>query len=149
MAKTGQILSVELDIKEVQEALSGTSQSLVSIKKQTVGIIARGTAKTVTNAIKATDLNKRTGELLKAYRYKVKKDGSEANVYPKALKSDSTIFPKAMTLSYGHTGPTKRAKNWNIKALGFVQTGKTWVDTGSYMKDVEEMVDKQLTKYWG
>lgn len=143
-----QFLSVQADIAEVQEALAGTSKSMLSIQKQTVGIIAKGTVKAIKTAINSTT-EKRTGELSKAYRYKVRKDGSEANVFPKALRSDSTIFPKAMTLSYGHSGPTKRAKNWSIKALGFVQSGQQYVESGGYMNDIEEMVQKQLDKYWG
>lgn len=141
-------LTVDADIKDVEEALAGTSQSLTSIRKQAVGIIAKGAVKTIKAAISSTT-QKRTGELSKAYRYKVKRDGSQANVFPKALKTDSTIFPKAMTLSYGHTGKTKRANNWNIRALGFVQSGQAWVDNGGYMNELEEMVDKQLKKYWG
>lgn len=143
-----EFLSIEADVSEVQKALAGTSKSLVSIKKQTVGIVAKGTVKQIKAVINATT-QKHTGELTKAYRYKVKRDGSEANVYPKALKSNKTIYPKAMTLSYGHSGPTKRAANWNIRALGFVQSGKAWIESGSYMSDIENMVDKQLIKYWG
>lgn len=143
-----EFLSIEADISEAQKALAGTNKSLKSIKRQTVGIVARGAVKQIKAVINATT-QKQSGELAKAYRYKVKRDGSEANVYPKALKSNNTIFPKAMTLSYGHSGPTKRAANWNIRALGFVQSGKAWIASGSYMDDIENMVDKQLQKYWG
>ncbi len=143
-----EFLSIEADVSGAQEALAGTSKSLKSIKKQTVGIVARGAVKQIKAVINATT-QKHTGELSKAYRYKVKRDGSEANVFPKALNSKDTIFPKAMTLSYGHSGETKKAKNWNIRALGFVQTGRAWIESGAYMNDIENMVDKQLHKYWG
>lgn len=143
-----QVLNIEADVSGAQEALEATNKSLTSIQKQTVGIVARGAVKQIKAVINATT-QKHTGELSKAYRYKVKRDGSEANVYPKALKSNNTIFPKAMTLSYGHSGPTKRSANWNIRALGFVQSGKAWIASGSYMDDIENMVDKQLQKYWG
>ena len=53
-----------------------------------------------------------------------------------------------MTLSYGHSGETKRAKNWTIRAFGFVQRGKAWIESGSYMDDIENMIDKQLQKWW-
>lgn len=144
----GEILSIEAEINQVEQALAGTSKSFETIRRQAVGIIAKG-AVTKIKAVIQTSTVKRSGELLKAYRYKVRKDGSQANVFPKALNSDSTIFPKAMTLSYGHDGKTKRAANWHVKALGFVQSGKAWVDSGAYMSDLENMVDKELNKYWG
>ena len=145
-----QIISAQVDIEEVQQALSGTSKSLKSIQKSVLRIAAKGTAKQIKAAINTIDLQKRTGELSKAYVYKVKKDGSEANVYPKALTAkDRTIFPKAMTLSYGHEGPTKRAKSWHIAPRGFVQAGQQYAESGSYMNDVQKMIDKELEKYWG
>lgn len=145
-----QIISASVDIKEVQEALAGTSKSFPAIQKSVLRIAAKGTAKRIKAAINTSDLQKRTGELLKAYVYKVKKDGSEANVFPKALKAkDRTIFPKAMTLSYGHDGPTKRAKGWHIAPRGFVQAGQQYAESGAYMGDVQKMVDKELEKYWG
>lgn len=144
----GEILSIEAEINQVEQALAGTSKSFETIRRQAVGIIAKGAVTKIKAVIQTTTV-KRSGELLKAYRYKVRRDGSQANVFPKALNSDSTIFPKAMTLSYGHDGKTKRAANWHIKALGFVQSGKSWVDSGAYMPDLENMVDKELNKYWG
>ncbi len=44
--------------------------------------------KAVKTALQSSDLdlNSGTGELKKAYTYRVKKDGSEANVYPKAFQ---------------------------------------------------------------
>lgn len=144
----GEILSIEAEIDQVEQALSGTSKSFETIRRQAVGIIAKGAVTKIKAVIQSTTA-KRSGELIKAYRYKVRRDGSQANVFPKALNSDSTIFPKAMTLSYGHDGKTKRAANWHIKALGFVQSGKAWVDSGAYMPELENMVDKELNKYWG
>lgn len=143
-----EILSIEADVLQVQEALSGTAKSMESIRKQAVGIIAKG-AVTQIKAVISAKTEKRTGELIKAYRYKVYRDGSQANVFPKALNSNSKIFPKAMSLSYGHSGKTKRASSWHLKALGFVQTGKAWVDSGAYMPALENMVSKELDKYWG
>lgn len=145
-----QIINAHVEIEEVQKALAGTSKSLMSIQKSVLRIAAKGTAKQIKAAISTSDLHKRTGELAKAYVYKVKKDGSEANVFPKALTSkDRTIFPKAMTLSYGHEGPTKRAKAWHIAPRGFVQSGQQYAESGSYMDNVQKMIDKELEKYWG
>ena len=139
----------EVDVSAVQDALSETSKSLKSIQRSTLRVVARATAKTVRAAIITSDLHVRTGELRKAYTYKLKRDGTEANVYPRALTSgDRTIFPKAMTLSYGHNGPTKRFRNWRIAPRGFVQRGQQYAENGDYMDEVQKLIDKELEKYW-
>ena len=139
----------EVDVSAVQDALSQTSKSLKAIQRDTLRVVARATAKTVRAAIISSDLHVRTGELRKAYTYKLKRDGSEANVYPRALTNgDRTIFPKAMTLSYGHQGPTKRARNWRIVPRGFVQRGQQYAENGDYMDEVQKLIDKELEKYW-
>ena len=139
----------EVDVSAVQDALSETSKSLKAIQRDTLRVVARATAKTVRAAIISSDLHVRTGELRKAYTYKLKRDGSEANVYPRALTSgDRTIFPKAMTLSYGHQGPTKRFRNWRIAPRGFVQRGQQYAENGDYMDEVQKLIDKELEKYW-
>jgi hypothetical protein len=144
-----QILATEVDVSAVQDALSETSKSLKSIQRSTLRVVARATAKTVRAAIITSDLHVRTGELRKAYTYKLKRDGTEANVYPRALTSgDRTIFPKAMTLSYGHNGPTKRFRNWRIAPRGFVQRGQQYAENGDYMDEVQKLIDKELEKYW-
>ena len=144
-----QILATEVDVSAVQDALSETSKSLKSIQRSTLRVVARATAKTVRAAIISSDLHVRTGELRKAYTYKLKRDGSEANVYPRALTNgDRTIFPKAMTLSYGHNGPTKRFRNWRIAPRGFVQRGQQYAENGDYMDEVQKLIDKELEKYW-
>lgn len=140
MAKSGQILSVEVDVSKAKQALSGTSKSLVSISRQSLGIIARETVAVLKKEIRTTT-GKVTGELLKAYRYKVSKDGSQANVFPKALNGEKTIFPKVMALSYG------REKD-GLKPRGFVQKGKEYVEKGSYENELQKMVDRELDKYW-
>lgn len=146
---TGQLVATEVDVSAVQDALSETTKSLKSISKATLRVVAKATAKTVRAAIISSDLHVRTGELRKAYTYKVKRDGSEANVYPKALTNgDRTIFPKAMTLSYGHNGPTKRARDWRIAPRGFVQRGQQFAENGGYMDEVQALIDKELEKYW-
>ncbi len=147
MAKS-EFISVEAYVDGAVEALSGTSRSLKSISKKTLGIIARGSVKAIKQAIRNSNLERGTGELLKAYRYKIKKDGSEANVFPMALNSGSTIFPKAMTLSYGHSGATKRAKEWDIKPRCFVQAGQKEAEK-DWSAEISALVSKELEKYWG
>ena len=143
-----QAFYIETDVSQVQQALLETSQSMTSIQRQTLGVISRGTVKVIKAAILETT-TKRTGELAKGYRYKIKKDGTEANVFPKTDDWGSSIFPKAAVLSYVHEGPTKRAKSFTVYPRGFVQAGKAWVDSGGYSSDLDKMIDKQLTKFWG
>ena len=146
---TGQMVVTQINVSEVQEALAETNKSLKAIQRQTLRVVARATANTVKAAIVSSDLHVRTGELRKAYTYKLKRDGSEANVYPRALTNgDRTIFSKAMTLSYGHEGPTKRARNWRIVPRGFVQRGQQYAENGDYMDEVQALIDKELEKYW-
>lgn len=146
---TGQVIAAQIDVSAVQEALSSTSKSLKSIERSALRVVAKATAKQVRAAIVASDLHNRTGELRKAYVYKVKKDGTSASVFPKALSgNDRTIFPKAMTLSYGHEGPTKRFRNWRIAPRGFVQSGQQYAESGNYMSEIQALIDSELAKYW-
>lgn len=146
---TGQVIAAQIDVSAVQEALSSTSKSLKSIERSALRVVAKATAKQVRAAIVASDLHNRTGELRKAYVYKVKKDGTSASVFPKALTgNDRTIFPKAMTLSYGHEGPTKRCRNWRIAPRGFVQSGQQYAESGNYMNEIQALIDSELAKYW-
>ena len=144
MAK--EFLNVSVDVENAQKALSSTSKSLKSISRQTLGIIGRTTAKAVKDAVRSSDMNRDTGEMLKAYRYKVKKDGSSVTVFPKAITSkESEIFPKTMALSYGTYKGVQNAH----KAFRFVQKGNEFVESGAYMDEVNKMIQKQLDKYWG
>lgn len=140
------VISVKPDFEAVEKALSGTRKSLPSIQRKTLSVIARGAIKQIKAVIKS-GTHRRTGELLKAYRYKIKKDGT-ATIYPKAINSGDKIFPKASVLSYGHNGATKRAKNFPIKAVGFIQAGNQYIESGAYVPEINKMIDKELTKYW-
>lgn len=132
--------SVKADIEEVQKALSGTRKSLKSISRQTLGIIARNTVKVIKKEIKATT-TRRTGELLKSYRYRIRRDGKQANIFPKALNKESTIFPKVMALSYGR-------KNDRLRPRGFVQKGMEYTEKGDFEPELQKMINKELAKYW-
>lgn len=140
MARTGQFFLVEADISKAQEALAGTSKSLLSIQRQTLGIIGKRVRNETVRAIKST-VQKRTGELFKAYRYKVKKDGSEVNVFPKSQKGNGSIFPKAMALNYG-------TKDGRLKPRNFVQAGEKYAESSRYEADIDKMIQKELDKYW-
>lgn len=137
------MITIEYDDSEVQKALAGTSKSFASIRRKALSIIARGTVKAINAGIRET-LHSRSGELLKAFRYHVRKDGT-ANVYPDG-ETGSSIFPKTFGLNFGYNGPTKRAQN---RPHSFIEIGRQWAESGAYMPDVEKMVEKELSKYWG
>lgn len=143
-------ITVEADISEVQKALEGTTKSLTSIQKQALGIIARSGVKQIRKEIKLSILNKSrsTGALSSSYGFRVKKDGSEANIYPRGT-SGADIFPKAFVNNYGFSGPTVRAQNWNFAPKGFVQKTESYLAEGNFDTELKKMVDKTLSKYWG
>lgn len=144
-----QMVSVKADIDGVQKALAGTSKGMKSIQKQALGVIGRGTSKVIRKAVQATTA-RRTGELRKAYGYKVKKDGSSVTVWPtdRAVKENNhLVLAKVSVLSYGYdAGPRKGP---HVRARNFVQAGKAWAEGGGYEADLQKIVDKELKKYWG
>ncbi len=149
MAKS-QWISVEAEIDEVQKALEGTSKSLTSIQKQALGIIARSGVKTIRREIKLSILDKSrsSGQLSSSYGFRVKKDGSEANIFPRG-KGGSSVFPKAFVNNYGFSGPTVRAENWNFAPKGFVEKTENYLESNSFDGELQKMIDKSLAKYWG
>lgn len=148
MAKS-QWIVVDAEIEEVQRALAETSKSFTSIQKQALGIIARQGVKTVRTNIRKTIKNRSrsTGELQKAYSFRVKKDGSEANIYPKGI-AGSKVFPKAYVQNYGYSGSTARAKEWNIMPKGFIESTENFLDSNNFKPELDKMVNKVLDKYW-
>lgn len=148
MAKS-QWIVVDAEIEEVQRALAETSKSFTSIQKQALGIIARQGVKTVRMNIRKTIKNRSrsTGELQKAYSFRVKKDGSEANIYPKGT-AGSKVFPKAYVQNYGYSGSTARAKEWNIMPKGFIESTENFLDSNNFEPELDKMVNKVLAKYW-
>ena len=150
MAKSGNWIVVEAEVSAVQKALEGTSKSITSIQKQALGIIARKGVKDIRQRIRESIIHKdrSTKELQKAYAFRVKKDGSEANIYPKGT-SGSKIFPKAYINNYGYSGATSRAKEWNVAPKAFVQQTENFLDSTSFDAELSKMIDKTLSKYWG
>lgn len=153
--------SVTVDASQVYEALDGTGRSLPSIRRQTVGIAARSTAKVIRGLIRQTT-DKGTGELRKAYGYKVKKGGESASVFPKGSR---LLIPKIASLSYGNQISARDGHPWMqihgvagwyarpqsvyIAPRGFVQGGEKYAEDGLWMSEVDRMVEKQLSKCWG
>lgn len=149
MAESSWIV-VEAQVDEVQKALSGTSKSMGSIQKQALGIMARKGVKLMRKHIRETirDRSRSTGTLAKSYGFRVKRDGSQANIYPRGT-AGSSIFPKAFVNSWGHEGATKRAREWSFAPKGFVQRTEAELSQDSFDTELGAMVDKVLRKYWG
>ena len=133
-------IAVNAEVEAVQEALAGTSAGLVQMQRKTLSAIAQGARRKINAAIRLTT-KRRTGELLKAYRYKVRKDASQANIFPKKTGKKGNIFAKVYTLNYGKEGTRWRAR-------GFVQKGEAYAEEGGYEAAVNKLVQKELDKYW-
>lgn len=145
MAKQSNWIVVEAEIDAVQKALEKTSKSFTSIQKQALGIIARKGVQFIRRDIKSTILHpeRSTGELQKAYGFRVRKDGSEANIYPKG-ESGSAIFPKAFINNYGiDKEKMKRSPK------GFIERTENLLDENTFENDLQTMVNKTLDRYWG
>lgn len=139
-------ISIEADIEQTQKALEKTAKSVSSISATTLRIVAKDAVKVIKATIKNSGLNKRSGELLKCYDYrKSKRNANMFVVYPEALNGEASIFPKVMALSYG----SDKRPNRHLKAFGFVQAGQRAIENGNYKTQIEEMIDKELQKYWG
>lgn len=138
-------ISIATDIEQTQKALEKTAKSISSISSTTLRIVAKDAVKVIKATIKSSGLNKRSGELLKCYGYRKSKRGASIVVYPKALNGEVSIFPKVMALSYG----SDKRPNRHLKAFGFVQAGQRAIENGNYKTQIEEMIDKELQKYWG
>lgn len=138
-------ISIEADIEQTQKALEKTAKSISSISFSTLRIVAKDAVKVIKATIKNSGLNKRSGELLKCYGYRKSKKDTSIVVYPKAMNGEASIFPKVMALSYG----SDKRPNRHLKAFGFVQAGQRAIENGNYKTQIEEMIDKELQKYWG
>lgn len=139
-------INVSVDVEKVQEALKGTSKSIKAISRKAMSIIGHGAVKAIKGGIRDT-LNKRTGQLLKAYKYYGFKSGTGGIVRTdKKIPNGDDFFKKTYTLNYGYTGNVRRALN---KPHSFVERGEEYVNSSGYMSDIEKMVDKELEKWWG
>lgn len=138
-------ISIEADLEQTQKALEKTSKSISSISLSTLRVVAKEGVKVIKATIQSSGLQRRTGELLKCYGYKKSKRGAGIVIYPKALNGEASIFPKVMALSYG----SDKRPNRHLKAFGFVQAGQKAIENGNYKTQLEEMINKELQKYWG
>ena len=133
--------SVRAKIDDAADALENTGKSLKSIQGLVLRTIAKNAVKVVKAAIRSST-NRRTGALLKAYGYSVRKDKSSVSVYPKYnVDENRTNFIKSAVLSWGR--PER-----NIAPKGFVQAGISYVNGGSYGDEGDKAGQKELDKYW-
>lgn len=155
-------LSVEADIADVQTALERTGKSLKSIRRQVLGVAARGTAKAVKQSIALTGKGKNS-VLKKAYSYHVKKDGSAANVYPKnygEAKNKNWVVGLSVIQNYGADVHAKRGrylvfltkdgwrkmKSVHVPARHFIEAGERYAESDNYTQALEAIIAKELQK---
>ena len=146
---------VTAQTEDVQEALRETSLSIPKISRKFLTIIGQKTSAVVKTGIRQTysppsKYYKRTGDFLRAWTYHARKDGSQVAVYPKVIYTTSDGQRKnrqwaaglSSILNYG-------TKDGRIKPRSFIQRGETYVESGSYMPEVEKLIDREFEKYWG
>jgi len=138
-------INISVDVENAQKALSGTYKSLKSIQKSVLRVVAKSSLNAVKSALRSSDLDlAHSGELKSAYRYKIKKDGSEANLFPVG-KNGKNIFSKAQALSFGRGANTKHG---SLIGRGFVQAGQANAES-DHSKEIQALIEKELEKYWG
>ncbi len=139
-------IDVSADFKEVQKALEETAKTEKAINIKALRIVAKGSVTAIKQSIRSCGVGKYTGELLKCYGYKKsKRNANTFVIYPEALNGEETIFPKVMALSYG----SDKRPNRKLKAFGFVQAGQRAAENKDWSAQMQEMIDKELQKYWG
>ena len=149
------MISVISEINEVQEALKETSLSMPQINRKFLSVVGKKTTAVVKTGIRQTysppnKYYKRTGQFMRAWRYKAKSDGSQVSVYPKVIYTDSKGQQKnrqwaaglASILNYG-------TKDGRIIPRFFIQRGEDYANSGAYMPEVQKIIDKELEKFWG
>lgn len=142
------------DFTPVTKALEQTSLSMKSINRKILTHIGKQTVVKVKAGIRSTysppsKYYKRTGALVKAWTYTTKKDGSSMTVYPRSIytgdaarKNRQWAAGLSSILSYG-------TSDGRIKPRSFIQKGESYAAGNSYMPDIQNIIDKELTKYWG
>lgn len=143
-----EFLSVQSDVESVKQALSGIKKKFPQIQRQALIVIARGANKQIKATLKSSLIDKSRKDLLKAQVYKAKKDGSEVNLYPKALGKRNWAAGLTQIMNYG-SDRVGRGRNGIIKPKSFIQSGEQYIESGAYNKDVEILVQKELDKYFG
>ena len=159
------MVEIKLDTSEVEKALETTILSHKQIMRKTLSAIGKKQAKAFNSAI-ASSVGTVSGELRKSYKYKVHVDDEVEKVtfFAKGNNQTKTIYPKLMALNYGATvKPLKKkvlhfqkGSNW-FTTYGFNLPGKHFLEgawegyagSGAYQTDVENMINKELQKYWG
>lgn len=146
---------IKADFSDVQEALSKTSMNMKSISKKVLVQIGKKTTSVVKRQIRNTysppsKYYVRTGELVKSWGYFADKSGYMVKIYPRVVYSSNHEKRKnrqwamglSSILSYG-------TKDGRIKPRSFIQSGEQYAESGAYLPEVQKIIDKELSKYWG
>lgn len=157
-------MSITVDVSAVENALSSTLLNHKQIMRKVLSTIGKNQAKAFNAGITSATAS-RSGELKKSYHYKVKVNDFEEKVtlFAKGKDKSKSIYPKLMALNYGATiKPLKKkvlhfqrgqwysAHEVQIRGRHFLEPAwDAYAGSGAYQKDVEEMIEKELKKYWG
>lgn len=140
----GDLLEIDVNAKRVQEALKGTRLSMKTIGKKTFRVIGQGVRQAINKSIRQTT-TKRTGALLKAYKYYPTSAGGIVRV-DKNIPNGDDMFRKIYALNYGYSGPVGRARN---RPHSFIERGEEYLASGQWVGKLDKMVEKEIKKYWG
>lgn len=155
---------VVIDIAPVEDALKQTNLNHKKIVKKVLSEVGKKQAK-IFNRYIGQSTKKITGELKKAYTYKVKVTDFEEKVTMYARsKGKESIYPKLMTLNYGaHIKPVTcktliiHGDGWwarpisvNIQGRHFLEPAwQSYGAKGDFTEDAQKVIDKELDKFWG
>lgn len=162
-------LDVSCDVSAVQRSLQKTMLNQKTVTRKVLRVIGGKAVKEIKKEI-AASTERRTGELRQAYTCRIDKAGTAATVYARSKRLQSgedkktSIYPKLMALNYGAEITAKNArylqvsgknfyarkKSVKIIGRGFLQRAwNRYMGNGSYIKDVQILVDVELAKFWG
>lgn len=155
------MVSIQIDTKEVQNALAGTSKSIDSIDKQVLRAVARDVTKKENQEFNSA--NFKHGKVLLAHRYEYnmksvfkagKVKDKMVSIYAKksdANRTNDITVPILVALSYGatYTEKGKGGYTHTIAPRGFIQNAEQYAEKNDFSTEAQKIVDKELQKYWG
>ncbi|TAH55200.1 MAG: hypothetical protein EWM51_03710 [Treponema sp.] len=163
------VFSLEIKplVDEVTDALAKSKKNQTQITKKVLRVIGAAGTKKVRNRMNLT-LRKRSGDLRKALGYYVPKDQNQNFAIIKFRKKRATekvyagtkafvneygarILPgKRKTLLVAGNGYFRSSKEVVIPARPFFNPAiQEYFGSGAYLKDVSDMVTKEMEAIWG
>lgn len=155
------MISIQADVQAVQEALSGTAKSIPAIEKAALRAVAKSVQQKENQLFNTSDFKHGNVLLAHTYSYSMRsvfKVGKVKNgmvsIYPKkydSSRSNDITRPILSALSYGatYTEKGKGGYSHTIAPRGFIQSAELYAENGDFSQELQNVVDKELDKYWG